>query len=66
MSACRILSEPLVIVGYRWSTLSPYLFIVIAYESTKGLQNEVPWCFTFADNIALDDVIRGSLNKKLS
>ena len=34
-------------------------------ELTREIQDEVPWCMLFADDIALIDETRGGLNKKL-
>ena len=45
--------------------LSSFLFTIIMDELTKEIQDEVPWCILFADDIALIDETRGRLNEKL-
>jgi len=34
-------------------------------ELTREIQDEVPWCMLFVDDIILTDVTRGGLNEKL-
>jgi len=34
-------------------------------ELTREIQDELPWCMLFADDITLIDETRGGLNKKL-
>ena len=50
---------------HQRSALSPFLFIMVMVELTRGIQNEVPWCMVFADDIILVDEIRDGLNNKL-
>src|SRR5436190_16466633 len=45
--------------------LSPYLFTLIMDELTRELQNEVPWCMLFADDIVLVDETKECLGRKL-
>nr|GEV02828.1 ataxia telangiectasia mutated family protein [Tanacetum cinerariifolium] len=44
----------LVEVGlHQGSTISPYLFALILDELSIGIQEDIPWCLIFADDIAL-------------
>ena len=49
----------------RNQTLSPFLFVVVIDELTKGLQDEVPWYILFADDVMLIDSSRGGIDNKL-
>jgi len=50
---------------YQSLALSPCLFIIIMDELTREIQDEVPWCMLFADDIVFLDEIRGGLNESL-
>ena len=50
---------------HQGSTLSPYLFALIMDELTAHIQEEVPWCILFADDIVLVDESRAGVNAKL-
>jgi len=50
---------------HQGSALSPFLFTIIMDELTREIQDEVPWCMLFADDIILIDETRGGLNEKL-
>ena len=46
-------------------TLNPFLFTIIMDELTREIQDEVPWCMLFTDDIVLIDETRNGLNEKL-
>jgi len=50
---------------HQGSTLSPFLFIIIIDELTREIQDEVPWCMLFTDDIVLIDETRGGLSEKV-
>jgi len=56
---------PIDIRLHQGSALSPFLFTIIIDEPTREIQDEVPWCILFADDIVLIDETRGGLNGKL-
>ena len=41
------------------------LFAIVMDEITRELQDDVPWCILFADDIVLIDKTRDGLNDKL-
>jgi len=45
--------------------LSLFLFTIVMDELTRKIQDEVPWCMLFADDIVLIDETRAGLNDKL-
>ncbi|VFQ78699.1 unnamed protein product [Cuscuta campestris] len=47
------------------SALSPFLFALVMDVLTQGVQDRVPWCMLFADDIVLIDDTREGLNDKL-
>ncbi|VFQ72228.1 unnamed protein product [Cuscuta campestris] len=50
---------------HQGSALSPFLFALVMDVLTQGVQDEVPWCMLFADDIVLIDDTREGLNDKL-
>ena len=65
-TTCRETSEfPVTICLYQGLALSPHLFALIMDELTAHIQEEVPWCMLFADEIVLVDELRDGVNAKL-
>ena len=56
---------PTNIMLHQGSALSPFLFTMIMDVLTRGIQNEVPWCMLFADDIVPIDETKEGLNDKL-
>ena len=56
---------PIDIGLHQGSALSPFLFTIVMDELTREIQDEVPWCMLFADDIVLIDETRGGLCEKL-
>ena len=50
---------------HQGSALSPYLFALIMDELTRQIQDEVPQCMLFADDIVLVDETKSKVNAKL-
>ncbi|XP_071728947.1 secreted RxLR effector protein 78-like [Rutidosis leptorrhynchoides] len=56
----------LVEVGlHQGSALSPYLFALILEELSQRIQESIPWCPIFADDIVLVSESRDELNRRL-
>ena len=49
---------------HQGSALSTFLFDIVMNELTR-IQNEIPWCMLFADDIILVDETRAGVNTKL-
>ncbi|MED6176445.1 hypothetical protein PIB30_117090 [Stylosanthes scabra] len=56
---------PIGIGLHQGSSLSPYLFTLVLEVLTEHIQESVPWCMLFADDIVLMRESREDLNKKL-
>ncbi|XP_070017278.1 secreted RxLR effector protein 78-like [Nicotiana sylvestris] len=55
-----------VVMGlHQGSALNPILFALAMDALTHHIQEEVPWCMLFADNILLIDETRGGVNERL-
>jgi Reverse transcriptase (RNA-dependent DNA polymerase) len=50
---------------HQGSALSPYIFTLVMNEITKDIQEDIPWCMLFADDVALIDESRIGVNQKL-
>jgi len=48
---------------HQRSPLSAFLFVTVLDELTRALQDVIPWCMLFVDDIALIDENRGVNNK---
>jgi len=56
---------PITVGLHQGSALSPYLFALIMDDLTGHIQDEVPWCMLFADDIVLIDETKRGINSKL-
>ena len=62
----RETSEFSITVGlHQGSALSLYLFALGLDELTKHIQDDIPWCMLFADDIVLIDETKSGVNAKL-
>ncbi|GJR38233.1 ataxia telangiectasia mutated family protein [Tanacetum coccineum] len=50
---------------HQGSAISPYLFALILDELSRGIQEDIPWCLIFADDIALISESVEGLNTRL-
>ncbi|KAK9166492.1 hypothetical protein Scep_001683 [Stephania cephalantha] len=58
--------EFLITIGlHQGSALSPYLFTLVMDELTRHIQEDIPWCMLFADDIVLVDETKDGVNRKL-
>nr|GEW54657.1 hypothetical protein [Tanacetum cinerariifolium] len=53
-------------VGFHQGlAISPYLFTLILDELSRGIQEDIPWCMIFADDIVLIAELAKGLNDRL-
>ena len=50
---------------HQGSTLSLFLFVIVMDKLTRAIQDEIPWCMLFADDIVLVDETKAEVNTKL-
>lgn len=56
---------PITIGVHQGSTLSPFLFAIVMDELTRSIQDDIPWCMMFADDIVLIGETKESVESKL-
>ncbi|GJS62496.1 retrovirus-related pol polyprotein LINE-1 [Tanacetum coccineum] len=56
---------PIEVGLHQGSAISPYLFALILDELSRGIQEDIPWCLIFADDIALVSESAKGLNNRL-
>jgi hypothetical protein len=56
---------PINIGLHQESALSPYLFALVMDGVTRDIQDGIPWCMLFADDVVLVDWSRAGVDQKL-
>jgi Reverse transcriptase (RNA-dependent DNA polymerase) len=56
---------PIKIRLHQGSALSPYIFTLVMDEITNDIQEDIPWCMLFADDVVLIDESRIGVDQKL-
>ena len=59
-------SFPITVGLHQGSSLSPYLFALVMDELTGHIQDDIPWCMLFADDIVLIDETQEGVNANLN
>ena len=59
-------SFPITVGLHQGSSLSPYLFALVMDELTRHIEDDIPWCMLFADDIMLIDETQEGVNAKLN
>ncbi|XP_071688730.1 uncharacterized protein [Rutidosis leptorrhynchoides] len=56
---------PIEVGLHQGSALSPFLFALILDELSRGIQEGIPWCLIFSDDIVLISDSKEELNRRL-
>jgi Reverse transcriptase (RNA-dependent DNA polymerase) len=56
---------PIKIGLHQGSALSQYIFTLVMDEITNNIEEDIPWCMLFADDVVLIDESRIGVNQKL-
>ena len=56
---------PIKIGLHQGSALNLYLFALVMDEVTRNIQEDIPWCMLFADDVVLVDESQAGVNRKL-
>ncbi|TQE07627.1 hypothetical protein C1H46_006770 [Malus baccata] len=59
-------SFPITVGLHQGSSLSPYLFALVMDELMGHIQDDIPWCMVFADDIVLIDETHEGINAKFN
>jgi hypothetical protein len=56
---------PINIGLHQGSALSPYLLVLVMDEVTRDIQDDIPWCMLFTDDVVLVDESMTGVDQKL-
>ncbi|XP_071704410.1 uncharacterized protein [Rutidosis leptorrhynchoides] len=56
---------PIEVGLHQGSSLSPFLFALVLDELSRGIQENIPWCLIFVDDIVLVSESKHELNRRL-
>jgi len=64
---CRgLTSDFRITIGlHQGSALSPFFFAIVMDDLIRAIQDEIPWCMLFANDIVLVDETKDRINAKL-